>query len=58
MIAVVMLVLWLIWWGGRRLLIRDIGAVLFFVLEEWHLGYFPMDYNSIVIYENDYGGYS
>jgi len=43
MIAIVMLVLRLMWWGGHRLLIRDIGAIFFFVLEEWHLGCFPMD---------------
>jgi hypothetical protein len=43
MIAIVMLVLRLIWGGGHHMLIRDIGAVLFFVLEEWHLDYFPMD---------------
>ncbi len=40
MVTIVMLMLRLIWWGLDRLLIGDIRAVLFFVLEKWHLEYF------------------
>jgi hypothetical protein len=49
MVAVVMLMLRLLWCGVNRWLIRQVWAILFFVLEEWHFDSVPQLIDNMIV---------